>query len=134
MKIIRILTLLIFISLHAGATGYSHNMFVAHKKLQSGKECRVTNVQTAVKKAGSTKVHGKVSSQSRQPETSITKQFANKLSGMVILNQRVVEEGPASFFQTEDENEGRDSIVIKLVSVVKGLVYTFVGSSSFGKS
>jgi hypothetical protein len=39
MKTIKLLILLALFSLQAGATGYSHNMFVAHKKLQVGKEC-----------------------------------------------------------------------------------------------
>jgi hypothetical protein len=133
MKIIKLLIFLVILSLQAGATGYSHNMFVAHKKLQAGKECRMSHDQVTSKKSGSSKEQAKTSqSRQNQPEVSITRQFANKLSGMVTLNQRVLEEGPASFFQTEDENE--DSIVTKLVGAVKGVVYVFIGSGSFGKS
>ncbi|WP_221389642.1 hypothetical protein [Dyadobacter sp. NIV53] len=132
MKIIKLLTLLVLFSLQAGATGYSHNMFVAHKKLQAGKECRMD--QIAAKKAGSSKTHVKHASVPRQPEVSFTQEVANKLSGIVTLNQRVIEEGPSSLFLAEDEKESDDSIVTKLVSVVKGIVYAFVGSSSFGKA
>jgi hypothetical protein len=39
MKTIKLFILLLMISLQASATGYVHNMFVAHRKLQSGKEC-----------------------------------------------------------------------------------------------
>ena len=133
MKVIKLLTLLILISLQAGATGYSHNMFVAHKKLQAGKECRTQAEHITVKKSSHSKVQ--ISSQSKHTETSITKKFANKLSGVVTLNQRVLEEGPSSLFSAEeDEQQADNSIVSKLVVVVKGMVFAFVGASNFGRS
>ena len=91
MKIIKLFTLFVLFSLQAGATGYSHNMFVAHKKLQAGKENRIANDQALNKKAAKVKV-----AVSRQPEVSFTQEFAKKLSGVVTLNQRIVEEGPSS--------------------------------------
>ena len=134
MKIIKLITLLVLFSLHAGATGYSHNMFVAHKKLQAGKESKTLNEQTISKKAISSKVQIKATpSASGQAESSFTRQVANKLSGMVTLNQRVLEQGPSSFFQAEDDQENEDTIAGKLAVTVKGLVYAFVKSSSFGK-
>ena len=133
MKIIKLLTLLVLFSLQAGATGYSHNMFVAHKKLQSGKECRIANDQIAVKKQGTSKINVKHASVPRKPGASFTQEVAKKLSGMVTLNQSVLEETP-SLFSEEDEKESDGSIVTKLVSVVKGIVYAFVSSSSFGKA
>lgn len=129
MKIIKLFTLFVLFSLQAGATGYSHNMFVAHKKLQAGKENRIAIDQALNKKVAKIKVAAP-----RQPEVSITQEFAKKLSGMVTLNQRIVEEGPASFFSKEEEKESDNSIVSKLASVMKGLVYAFIGSSSFGKA
>ena len=136
MKIIKLVTLLILFSLQAGASGYSHNMFVAHKKLQAGKECKTVNEQVASKKAGSVKADVKVSPAARpQSDNSFTRQFANKLSGMVTLNQRVLEQGPASFFETEDdEQEAGESVVSKLAITVKSLVFAFIGSTAFGKS
>jgi len=134
MKIIKLITLLVLFSLHAGATGYSHNMFVAHKKLQAGKESKALTEQTISKKAISTKVQIKATpSAGGQAESSFTRQVANKLSGMVTLNQRVLEQGPSSFFQAEDDQENEDTIAGKLAVTVKGLVYAFVKSSSFGK-
>jgi len=135
MKIIKLLTFLVFISLQAGATGYAHNMFVAHKKLQAGKDCKMLSEQTIAKKATSQKVPVKVSeSRHNQPEASFTRQFANKLSGVVTLNQRVLEEGPTSFFQRDEDKEEDDSIVTKLATVVKGMVYAFVASTALSKS
>ena len=134
MKFIKLFTLLVLFSLQAGATGYSHNMFVAHKKLQAGKECRIANDQIAVKKAASSKTHVKHASVPRQPEFSFTQEVANKLSGIVTLNQKAVENESASLFLTEDEKESDDSIVTKLITVVKGIVYAFVGSSTLGRA
>jgi len=137
MKIIKLITLLILFSLQAGATGYSHNMFVAHKKLQAGKECKTLNEQVTAKKTGSVKAQVKVSPSARpQSDDSFTRQFANKLSGMVTLNQRVLEQGPASFFETEedDEQEAGESVVSKLAVTVKSLVFAFIGSTAYGKS
>ena len=129
MKIIKLFTLFVLFSLQAGATGYSHNMFVAHKKLQAGKENRIAIDQALNKKAAKAKITA-----TRKPEVSFTQEFAKKLSGMVTLNQRIVEEGPSSFFSTEEEKESNNSIVSKLASVMKGLVYAFIGSSTFGKA
>ena len=134
MKFIKLFTLLILLSLQAGATGYSHNMFVAHKKLQAGKECRITNDQIAVKKAASSKIHVKEASVPRKPEFSFTQELANKLSRIVTLNEKVVEKESTSLFSIEDEKASDDSIVTKLITVVKGIVYAFVGSTSFGRA
>ena len=129
MKFIKLFTLLVLFSLQAEATGYSHNMFVAHKKLQAGKENRIANDQALNKKAAKVKV-----AVSRQPEVSFTQEFAKKLSGVVTLNQRIVEEGPSSLFSAEEEKENDNSIVSKLASAMKGLVYAFIKSSTFGKA
>jgi len=132
MKIVKLLIFLVLISLQAGATGYSHNMFVAHKKLQAGKESKTANEQSSIKKSITSKINA--NAKQAPSEASFTRQFANKLSGVVTLNQRVIEEGPASFFETDEEKESDDSIVAKLATVVKGMVYAFVGSSTFSKS
>ncbi|TDE13894.1 hypothetical protein [Dyadobacter psychrotolerans] len=136
MKTIKLLTLLVLFSLQAGATGYSHNMFVAHKKLQAGKERSVTSGHAVARKAAPVKVVVKaaVITQDRQRAVSLTSQFANKISGVVTLNQRVVEQGPAALFQSEDEEASDNSIVNKLVGLVKGIVLAFIGSTTFGKA
>ena len=138
MKIIKLLTLFVFFSLQAGATGYSHNMFVAHKKLQAGKERSCVNVQQQMvtRKATPAKVMVKAAAvtQDHQREISLTSQFANKLSGMVTLNQRIVQQGPSALFHSEEEEINDNSIVNKLVGLVKGIVLAFMGSTSFGKA
>ncbi|WP_407425958.1 hypothetical protein [Arcticibacter sp.] len=134
MKTVKLITLLVLFSMHAGATGYSQNMFVAHKKLQARKESKRLNEHAILKKAHASKVPTKATpSEGCQPENSFTRQVANKLSGMVTLNQRVLEEAPASFFRAEDEQESGNTIASKLAVTVKGVVYAFVKSSSFGK-
>jgi len=136
MKIIKLLTLLVLFSLQAGATGYSHNMFVAHKKLQAGKERSTVSSHAIARKAVPAKVIVKasVSTQDRQREVSIASRFASKVSGVVTLNQRIAEQGPAALFHSEDEETNNNSIVNELVGLVKGIVLAFIGSTSFGKA
>jgi len=133
MKTIKLLTLLVLFSLQAGATGYSHNMFVAHKKLQAGKERVVKDHAAITCDANPIKVQVKVSS---KVEGSITKQISDKFSKAVTLNQRIVEQGPSSLFVSDDEEEeaGSTTIVSRLVGLVKGMVFAFIGSTSFGKA
>ncbi|MCE7042052.1 hypothetical protein [Dyadobacter sp. CY312] len=133
MKTIKLLTLLVLFSIQAGATGYSHNMFVAHKKLQAGKERNVVREHDVVtRKTSPVKVQIKVSAKA---EGSITKQISDKFSKAVTLNQRIVEQGPSSLFVSDDEEEeAGNTIVSRLVGLVKGMVFAFVGSTSLGKA
>jgi hypothetical protein len=122
MKTLRILILLVIISLQASATGYVHNMFVAHRKLQSGKEC-VTERMVARKakpamKAAKAPVqvkHAKVIKSAGMPGSEI-----------MTLNARILEEGPAAFFESESEESEGDSMVTKLVSAVRCVISTFI--------
>lgn len=130
MKTIKLFTLLILFSLQAGATGFSHNMFVAHKKLQAGKEKNVVCEQVQANKPEKAVVNTKVAVKAKK-EVSFTQQISNKLSGMVTLNQRVVEQGPSSFFTSDEEEETQSSLVSKLIGLVKVAVFSFLSSISF---
>lgn len=131
MKTIKIFTLLVLFSLQAGATGYSHNMFVAHKKLQAGKECVRSNEKVAAVKAKTPKKH--VVSVKQTP-VSFTSQFSNKMTEEITLNERILEEGPGAFFQIEKEDDKQSAIVTKLVSMVRCVVYALIGSPKLSNS
>ncbi|REA60474.1 hypothetical protein DSL64_15305 [Dyadobacter luteus] len=130
MRTIKLFTLLILFSLQAGATGFSHNMFVAHKKLQAGKEKNIVCDQVQASKPEKAVVHTKAAVKAKK-EVSFTQQIGNKLSGMVTLNQRVVEQGPSALFASDEEEETQSSIVSKLIGLVKGAVFSFLSSISF---
>jgi hypothetical protein len=122
MKTLRILILLIIISLQASATGYVHNMFVAHRKLQSGKEC-VT--ERAVAKKGKPALKAKAV---HVRHAGVIKNTSAAIPGSEImtLNARILEEGPAAFFESESEESEGESMVTKLVSAVRCVIYTFI--------
>lgn len=129
MKIIQLLTLFVLLSLQVGATGYSHNMFVAHKKLQAGKERTSVCDQPAVKKTIPAKVQATISAVNKSGE-SLSQQISDQFSKAVTLNQRIVEQGPSSLFvpNHEEEEEVGSSLVSDLVNFVKGAVFAFIGS------
>lgn len=122
MKTLRILILLVIISLQASATGYVHNMFVAHRKLQSGKECvterAIARKAKPVMKAAKAPVHVK--------HAGVIKSASMPGSEIMTLNARILEEGPAAFFESESEESEGESMVTKLVSAVRCVIYTFI--------
>lgn len=124
MKTFRILILLTLISLQASATGYVHNMFVAHRKLQSGKEC-VTE-KTIAKKAKP--VIKAVKAPVSVKQAGLVKKTTASIPGteMITLNARILEEGPAAFFESESEESEGESMVSKLISAVRCVIYTFI--------
>jgi hypothetical protein len=130
MKILKIFTLLVLFSLQAGATGYSHNMFVAHKKLQAGKECVRSNEVTT----GKVKASRKNVVIAPQASVSFTSQFTNKLTEEVTLNERILAEGPGAFFQNEKNDDKQSVIVSKLVSFVRCVMFAFIGSPKLSNS
>jgi hypothetical protein len=134
MKTIKLLIVLFLFSLQVNATGYSHNMFVAHKKLQAGKENRDVKERVTRHAPAKTVVNKTVIIQSGQSAISYTKNFATKVGNMVTLNERVIEEGPASFFKTEEEKEINNSIATKLAGVIKQVIYAFAGATSLSRS
>ncbi|QRR02814.1 hypothetical protein [Dyadobacter sandarakinus] len=115
MKTVKLFIIFLLFSLHAGATGYSHNMFVAHKKLQG---VYAPAEKPAVKKARTWKV---------KPQNQVSAGQNKVISKATTLNERVLEEGPESFFNKEAAAETDKTIVTKLVEMVKCVVYAFVG-------
>lgn len=123
MKTLRILILLTIISLQASATGYVHNMFVAHRKLQSGKEC-VTEKAIARKAKPALKAKAPV----QVKHAGVIKNTSASAPGSQImtLNARILEAGPAAFFENESEENEGESMVSKLVGAVKCVIFTFI--------
>ncbi len=123
MKTLRILILLTIISLQASATGYVHNMFVAHKKLQSGKEC-VT--EKAVARKAKPVLKAKAPVHVKHAGVIKNKSASMQASEIMTLNARILEEGPAAFFESESEESEGESMVTKLVSAVRCVIFTFI--------
>lgn len=123
MKTIRLFILLILFSLQASATGYVHNMFVAHRKLQSGKECvnekMVARKAKPVLKAAKAPVHAK-------HVVIKNTSMAGEASEIITLNARILEEGPAAFFESETAESGDESMVAKLVSAIRYVVFACI--------
>ncbi|GGN14811.1 hypothetical protein GCM10010967_59140 [Dyadobacter beijingensis] len=122
MKTLRIFIVLILISLQASATGYVHNMFVAHRKLQSGKEC-VTEKAVARKAKPALKA---VKAPVQAKHAGLIKNTSAGTPSIVTLNARILEEGPAALFESEENESSEDSMVSKLVGVVRCVIYTFI--------
>lgn len=122
MKTLRIIILLTIISLQASATGYVHNMFVAHRKLQSGKEC-VTEKTVARKAKPVLKAKAPVQV---KHAGLIKNTSAAPASEIMTLNARILEEGPAAFFENETEESEGESMLTKLVSAVRCVIFTFI--------
>lgn len=125
MKTIRLFIILTLLSLQAGATGYVHNMFVAHRKLQSGKEC--VNERVVTKKVKPAVKAMKMPAHVKH--AGMVKNAAITIPGsdIVTLNARVLEEGPAAFFESEtSEESGEESVVAKLVGAIRCVIYTFI--------
>lgn len=132
MKTIQLFILLVLFSLQAEASGYSHNMFVAHKKLQTVKECSNPNERIIAKKSKTSKVQVKLPATIVKHQT-LESSFSS-VSDQITLNDRILEAGPASFFSVEEDKNYDDSFVTKLVAIIRNTVYTFIGSSKIGNS
>ncbi|KAA6440050.1 hypothetical protein FEM33_05450 [Dyadobacter flavalbus] len=132
MKTIKIFILLVLFSFQAGASGYSHNMFVAHKKLQSGKECSSPNERIIAKKAKASKFHAKLPAATIKQQT-IASSFSS-VSDQITLNDRILEAGPASFFIEEEKENYDQTFVSRLVAMIRSTICTFVGSSKLANS
>jgi len=70
----------------------------------------------------------------KQTPVSFTSQFTNKMAEEITLNERILEEGPGAFFQSEKEDDKQSAIVTKLVSMVRCVIYAFIGSPKLGNS
>jgi hypothetical protein len=123
MKTLKVVLILILFSIQAGATGYSHNMFVAHKKLQAGKE--VVQEKVAAKKVKTLKPAAKANVQVKQVQVLSDSE--------ITLNERILEEGPAALFESDKTENEDQSIVSSLIGAFRSMIYTFIGVS-LGKS
>jgi hypothetical protein len=126
MKTLKLLFILTLLSLQASATGFAHNMFVAHKKLQAGKVSHCVKEKKSPIRATAAKLSVKqtklVSSNS-----VVAQDFGAEMNGVATLNERILKEG-AAYFRNEKETEADDSLVEELVQMVKSVIYTFAGS------
>ncbi len=128
MKTLKLLLILFLFSLRANATGYAHNMFVAHQKLKTGKEAHVVKTKPAPKQAVRAKVET-FRAVSLKENKSAVQHIASSVCDMATLNDRILYEGPYFLFEKENNSKETDeSIVSKLVGVVKAMVLTFAGS------
>jgi hypothetical protein len=135
MKTLKLFIVFILFSLQVNATGYSHNMFVAHKKLQAGKEFRSIKEHVSKQTPGKTVIHkSAVMQHTGQSAISYTTDLATKMSRMVTLNERILEEAPAAIFGIEESCERNNSIATKLAGLIKDVIYAFIGSPSLAKS
>ncbi len=135
MKTIKLFIVLVLFSLQASATGYSHNMFVAHKKLQAGKEFRSVKEHVSKHAPAKTVINKSAVIQlTGESAISYTKDLATKMGRMVTLNERILEEAPASLFENEENCERNNSIATKLAGLIKEVIYAFIGSPSLAKS
>ena len=122
MKTFKILAILTLFSFQAQATGYVHNMFVAHKKLQTGKEL-VGEKFTA----GKAKATVKYVNPAMHAKPAISdSRLSHKMTESLTLNERILEEGPASFFGADKQEVVDKSVVSRLVNVLRNVVYTFI--------
>ena len=135
MKTIKLLIVLVLFSLQASATGYAHNMFVAHKKLQARKEMRTIKEHTYRQTPAKTVVHKTtIIQQSGLSAISYTKNLATKMSHMVTLNERILQEAPVSFFEKEESYEMNSSIATKLAGFIKDGLYILLRMTSLIRS
>jgi hypothetical protein len=127
MKTIKLLFIfLVLFSFQAEATGYVHNMFVAHRKLQACKE--VVSEKVIVKKSKATLKLSKPAAHAKN--SSFFNTSLAKTSESATLNERILEEGPASFFENEKNEDADDSVVTKLIGVFRNMIYAFIPALS----
>jgi hypothetical protein len=131
MKTLKLFILLTLLSLQAGATGFTHNMFVAHKKLQTGKESHCVKEKKSAVKAIAQKPAVKQVSVVSENSAAI-QHFTSQMNGVVTLNERILAEG-AAYFKSEEETDTDHSLVAELVQIVKRVVYAFASSLMFGR-
>jgi hypothetical protein len=125
MRTIYTLLFLFIISIQANASGYTHNMFVAHKKLQT-----VTVVQ-----ALSDNLSDEVTVESKltlkvQPELSIADKITDQMAGFSTLNQRILNESRITFFDSEEEESTGNTLIGVFVNSLQKMIKTFLGIRS----
>lgn len=120
MKILKTILFLLLISLKVNASGYTHNMFVAHKKMQmvigselvSVKEVKV-EVNQPIKKI--------------QASVSITDQLSDQFAGFSTLNQRILQDSKISFFYSDEKEQTGNTIISALINTLQSILYLFLG-------
>ncbi len=127
MKTLKLLLLLFLFSLQANASGYAHNMFVAHKKLKAGKEAHWVKTKARVPRVTVVRTDTRKVSMIGESKSAVQK-IAARVSDMVTLNERILEEAQYYVFRNEEETEADDSVVTRLVGGVKSMVYCFAVS------
>lgn len=134
MKTLRIILVLLIVAAQANATGFAHNMFVAQKKLQAGKEVQMVKTKATVTRKVCVEKVGTKHATVKKSNESAVQQFASKVSNMVTLNERILAENPMSFFAVveEEEKEASVSFVSKMAGFVKASLFAIV-STSFGR-
>ncbi|MCE7062722.1 hypothetical protein [Dyadobacter sp. CY343] len=132
MKTIKLLIFLALFSFQAEATGYVHNMFVAHRKLQSGKE--VVTEKIATRKVKSAIKISKPAVQAKHNASFLNASLSTQVAESATLNERILEEGPASFFDSEKSENSDKSIVHKLIGAFRCMLYAFVGLTPVSNS
>ncbi|CAG5011438.1 hypothetical protein DYBT9275_04950 [Dyadobacter sp. CECT 9275] len=135
MKILKLFLLFLLVSLQARATGYTHNMFVAHKKLQAGKECSIVISKDHTKKNHKPAKQVVKTVNYHEASKSLTNQLCDQVSGIATLNERILAEGPSAIFksESEEEKEADNTIVSGLVDLVKRTIYVMVGLPVVGR-
>ncbi len=120
MKVLKTILFLLILSLQANASGYTHNMFVAHKKLQTFTEPQVVSVKQV-------KQIVKIQTKEMQANKSIPEQLSEQLVGFYTLNQRILQESRISFFSSEEERYGGNTIVGSFINSLQKMVFLFLG-------
>jgi hypothetical protein len=126
MKTLKVLFFLLIVGVQANATGYAHNMFVAHQKLRTGKEC-VVKVKSSTRKPQfqeSNLRKGPVMILSQSP----VQQIAEKVTAIATLNERILDESPKFLFANDQEKESEESLVAMLIGMVKSTLCAFAAS------
>ncbi|PWJ55255.1 hypothetical protein CLV98_11424 [Dyadobacter jejuensis] len=128
MRILLSFILILSLSLQAQATGYAHNMFVAHKKLQTVKEA-----PSASKKEPKATSVARVKKPVKPAQASLvgSDEWSDKMQGYRTLNQRILHETRLSFFESEEEESSTTKTIISaLIDGVKRMILSVLGVRS----
>ncbi len=120
MKIFKSILFLLFISFQADASGYTHNMFVAHKKMQAVSETLTESVKPLEEET-------KDKTQMNPNTISIAEQLSDQLAGFSTLNQRILNESRISFFDSEEEESTGNTIIGALINSLQKMVFMLLG-------
>ncbi|WP_025765171.1 hypothetical protein [Dyadobacter tibetensis] len=123
MKILLSFLLILTISVQAQASGYAHNMFVAHKKLQTKKEA--PKVMDKYPKEHTSVVRTQKISLSNQAQFSNADQAEDRKAIFSSLNPGMLHESRLNIFEIEEDDDSKSAtktIISALVEGVKRMV------------